>query len=157
MKEALLGLNHLVSPSATCHTVRPRSPALSSGQRRMAPPKSSSGMPRCFSYHAARSVLLPLLLKKTPPIPVTLAIVVSQSLSRLTHLRQQRVQTGVQQQLRLSSCRATVFRTASCKVRPLPFPNARAALRAAASAERTPGPPQHGEVGAPLPVLQGER
>src|SRR6185503_10091268 len=75
MKEDLLGLNHWLSLSATCHTVRPRSSALSSGHRRMAPPKSSSGMPKCFRYHAASAALSPLLLKKTPPIPVIFAIV----------------------------------------------------------------------------------
>src|SRR5678809_1276682 len=76
MKEHVLGLNHLVSLSATCHTVRPRSSALSSGHLRMAPPKSSSDMPKCFRYHAASAALSPLLLKKTPPIPVIFAIVV---------------------------------------------------------------------------------
>src|ERR1043165_262080 len=75
MKEDLLGLNHWLSFSARCHTVRPRSSALSSGHLRMAPPKSSSGRPRCFRYHAARAALLPLLLKKTPPTPVIFAIV----------------------------------------------------------------------------------
>src|SRR4029077_4653980 len=75
MKEDLLGLNHWLSFPATCHTVRPRSSALSSGHLRMAPPKSSSARPRCFRYHAASAALLPLLLKKTPPIPVIFAIV----------------------------------------------------------------------------------
>src|SRR6266446_6112482 len=74
MKEDLLGLNHLLSFSATCHTVRPRSSALSSGHLRMAPPKSSSDMPKCFRYHAASAALSPLVLKKTPPTPVTFAI-----------------------------------------------------------------------------------
>src|SRR6266853_4613015 len=74
MKEDLLGLNHLVSFSATCHTVRPRSSALSSGHLRIAPPKSSSAMPKCFRYHAASAALSPLLLKKTPPTPVIFAI-----------------------------------------------------------------------------------
>src|SRR4029434_2031616 len=74
MKEDLLGLNHWLSLSATCHTVRPRSSALSSGHRRIAPPKSSSGMPKCFRYHAASAALSPLLLKKTPPTPVTFAM-----------------------------------------------------------------------------------
>src|SRR5215207_64480 len=74
MKDDVLGLNHLLSLPATCHTVRPRSSALSSGHRRMAPPKSSSGMPRCFRYHAASAALSPVLLKNTPPTPVTLAI-----------------------------------------------------------------------------------
>src|SRR2546423_3638196 len=75
MKEDLLGLNHWLSFSATCHTVRPRSSALSSGHLRIAPPKSSSDMPKCFRYHAASAALSPLLLKKTPPTPVILAIV----------------------------------------------------------------------------------
>src|SRR5687768_11727275 len=74
MNEELLGLNHLLSFPATCHTVRPLSSALSSGHLSIAPPKSSSGIPRCFRYHAANAPLSPLLLKKTPPIPVTLAI-----------------------------------------------------------------------------------
>src|SRR5688572_3025323 len=56
-------------------TVRPRSSALSSGHLRMAPPKSSSDKPKCFRYHAASAALSPLLLKKTPPTPVILAIV----------------------------------------------------------------------------------
>src|SRR6266853_4416321 len=84
MKEDLLGLNHWLSFSATCHTVRPRSSALSSGHLRIAPPKSSSDMPRCCRYHAASAVLSPLLLKKTPPTPVTFAIVPLLLLSRLT-------------------------------------------------------------------------
>src|SRR5256885_1526426 len=75
MKEDLLGLNHWLSFSATCHTVRPRSSALSSGHLRIAPPKSSSGMPKCFRYHTASAALSPLLLKKTPPTPVIFAIV----------------------------------------------------------------------------------
>src|SRR5215210_1920597 len=75
MKEELLGLNHLLSFFATCQTVRPRSSAPSSGHLRMAPPKSSSGMPRCFRYHAASAAWSPLVLKNTPPTPVTLAIV----------------------------------------------------------------------------------
>src|SRR5437764_14853455 len=75
MKEDVLGLNHLLSFAATCHTVRPRSSALSSGHLRTAPPKSSSGMPKCLRYHAASAALSRLLLKNTPPIPVTFAIV----------------------------------------------------------------------------------
>src|SRR5882762_4521552 len=75
MKEDLLGPNHWLSFSATCHTVRPRSSALSFGHLRIAPPKSSSCMPRCFRYHAASAALSPLLLKKTPPTPVIFAIV----------------------------------------------------------------------------------
>src|SRR6185295_430374 len=75
MKEESLGLNHWLSFSATCHTVRPRSSALSSGHFRIAPPKSSRGMPRCFRYHAVSAALSPLLFKKTPPIPVIFAIV----------------------------------------------------------------------------------
>src|SRR5215212_2569823 len=75
MNDDVLGLNHLLSFPATCHTVRPRSSALSSGHLRMAPPKSSSGMPRCFRYHAASAAWSPVLLKNTPPIPVTFAII----------------------------------------------------------------------------------
>src|SRR5258708_39026645 len=74
MNEDLLGLNHLLSFSATCHTVRPRSSALSSGHLRIAPPKSSSRMPKCVRYHAASAALSPLVLKKTPPTPVIFAI-----------------------------------------------------------------------------------
>src|SRR4029453_12116385 len=43
----------------------------------MAPPQASSGMPRCWRYQAASAALSCVLLKKTPPIPVTLAIAVS--------------------------------------------------------------------------------
>src|SRR6185437_446681 len=75
MKEDLLGLNHALSFSATCHTVRPRSSALSSGHLRIAPPQSSSEMPKCFRYHAPSAAWSPLLLKKTPPTPVIFAIV----------------------------------------------------------------------------------
>src|SRR6266566_8307957 len=75
MKDESLGLNHWLSLSATCHTVRPRSSALSSGHLRIAPPKSSSVIPKCFRYHAASAALSPLLLKKTPPTPVIFAIV----------------------------------------------------------------------------------
>src|SRR6266850_4056499 len=75
MKEDRLGLNHWLSFPATCHTVRPRSSALSSGHLRIAPPKSSSVMPKCLRYHAASAALSPLLLKKTPPTPVIFAIV----------------------------------------------------------------------------------
>src|SRR5262245_53443677 len=74
MKEDLLGLNHWLSFPATCHTVRPRSSALSSGHLRIAPPQSSSVRPRCFRYHAASAAPSPLLLRKTPPIPVIFAI-----------------------------------------------------------------------------------
>src|ERR1700752_4015012 len=75
MKEELLGLNHLLSFAATCHTVRPLSSALSSGHLRMAPPQSSSGRPRCFRYHAISAAVSPLVLRNTPPTPVTFAIV----------------------------------------------------------------------------------
>src|SRR6267154_2666688 len=89
MKEDLLGPNHWLSFSATCHTVRPRSSALSFGHLRIAPPKSSSDMPKCFRYHAASAALSPLLLKKTPPTPVTFAIVglLPVGLSPLAYLR----------------------------------------------------------------------
>jgi hypothetical protein len=40
----------------------------------MAPPQSSSFMPKCFRYHAASAAWSPVLLKKTPPIPVIFAI-----------------------------------------------------------------------------------
>src|SRR3954464_5792873 len=75
MKDALLGLNHWLSFAARCQTVSPRSSAVSSGHLRTAPPKSASGMPRCRWYHEAKAAPSPLLLKKTPPIPVIFAIV----------------------------------------------------------------------------------
>src|SRR5262245_32943440 len=84
MKEELLGLNHLLSFAATVQTVRPPSPALSSGHLRMAPPQSSSVMPRCFRYQSASAALSPVLLKKTPPTPVTFAIVILLPICRLT-------------------------------------------------------------------------
>src|SRR6185437_5665110 len=74
MKEALDGANHLVLGSATCQTVTPSSPARSSGHFSIAPPHDSRGMPRCFWYHAARALWSFVLLKNTPPIPVTFAI-----------------------------------------------------------------------------------
>src|SRR3954447_12458508 len=74
MKPDSLGLNQSLSRSATCQTVTPRSPALSSGQRKIAPPHSSSVTPRWSRYQAARAVRSVLDLKKTPPIPVTLAM-----------------------------------------------------------------------------------
>src|SRR5688572_20769942 len=77
MKEELLGLNHLLSLAAVCQTVMPPSPALSSGHLRSEPPHSSNLSPRYFSYHAASAFWSPVLLKKTPPIPVTLAMVAS--------------------------------------------------------------------------------
>src|SRR5262245_18533 len=77
MNDDWLGLNHWLSLSATCHTVRPPSSALSPVHRRIAPPKSSSAIPRCFRYQAASAALSLLLLKKTPPIPVTLAMMSS--------------------------------------------------------------------------------
>src|SRR5258705_8141910 len=88
MKEDLLGLNHWLSLSATCHTVRPRSSALSFGHLRMAPPKSSSAMPKCFRYHAASAAWSPLLLKKTPPTPVIFAIVALLAVKRQPDLTQ---------------------------------------------------------------------
>src|SRR5512140_2577442 len=75
MNDDVLGLNHLLSFAATLHTVRPPSSALSSGHLRMAPPKSSSVMPRFFRYQSASAALSPELLKNTPPIPVIFAIV----------------------------------------------------------------------------------
>src|SRR5262245_59970584 len=77
MKLDSLGLNHLLSAEATCHTVRPLSPAWSSGHLRTAPPKSSSCMPKWVRYQPASAARSPLLLKNTPPIPVTMAIVSS--------------------------------------------------------------------------------
>src|SRR4051812_35613901 len=74
MNEDVLGLNHLLSFDATCHTVRPRSSPLSSGHLKTAPPKSDCGIPRCFRYHAASAALSLLLLKNTPPTPVIFAI-----------------------------------------------------------------------------------
>src|SRR5262245_58194759 len=71
MKLASLGLNHLVSLSATLQTVRPRSSALSSGHLRIAPPQPSSTRPRWRAYQAASSLWLVFDLKNTPPIPVT--------------------------------------------------------------------------------------
>src|SRR5262245_41930395 len=84
MKEDSLGLNHLLSLSARCHTVSPRSSARSSGHLRIAPLKSSGGMPKCFWYQAASAALFPLHLRKTPPIPVIFANLASSSLGRLT-------------------------------------------------------------------------
>src|SRR4026208_1142023 len=77
MKGESLGLNHWLSFSATVHTVSPLSSALSSGHLRIAPPQLSSDMPKCFLYQAPSAALSFLLLKKTPPIPVILAIVTS--------------------------------------------------------------------------------
>src|SRR5690606_12166623 len=77
MKDESLGLNHWLSLSATCHTVRPSSSALSSGHLSTAPPKPSSGMPRCSWYQAASALLSSFDFRNTPPIPVTLAIVAS--------------------------------------------------------------------------------
>src|SRR5688572_18219102 len=84
MKAESLGLNHWLSLSASAHTVRPLSSALSSGQRRTAPPKSDSSMLRCRWYHAANAVASPLHFRKTPPIPVTFAITASAPLRRET-------------------------------------------------------------------------
>src|SRR5688500_15046274 len=87
MKDEVLGLNHLLSLPATLHTVRPRSSAVSFGHLRMAPPQSSSGMPRCVQYHAASAALSPVLLMNTPPSPVTFAIVPSFGFIRVTASR----------------------------------------------------------------------
>src|SRR5262245_429224 len=75
MNDDVLGLNHLLSFPATCQTVWPSSSRLSSGHLRIAPPQSSRVNPRCCLYHAASALWSPLVLKKTPPIPVTFAIV----------------------------------------------------------------------------------
>src|SRR6185295_700757 len=74
MKLDSLGLNHWLFFSATVQTVRPRSSALSSGHFKIAPPHSSSCNPRCRAYQAASCVWSDLDLKKTPLIPVTLAM-----------------------------------------------------------------------------------
>src|SRR5690348_13585691 len=79
MNDASLGANHLLSAFATCHAVTPLSSPLSSVQCSAAPPHGASGIPRCFWYHAASAAGSPLLLKKTPPIPVILAITLSSS------------------------------------------------------------------------------
>src|SRR3954462_4150208 len=79
MKLEVLGLNHFESRSATCQTVRPRSSALSSGHLRIAPPQSSSAIPRLSRYQAASRLWSDVDLKKTPPIPVTRAITASSS------------------------------------------------------------------------------
>src|SRR5450432_3609986 len=77
MKLEVLGLNHFDSRSATCQTVRPPSPARSSGHFRIAPPQASSARPRLSLYQAARRLWSDVDLKKTPPIPVTRAITAS--------------------------------------------------------------------------------
>src|SRR6516162_6416256 len=74
MKLDVLGLNHFDSRSATCQTVMPPSPALSSGHFRIAPPHSSSAKPRLSRYHVASRLWSDVDLKKTPPIPVTRAM-----------------------------------------------------------------------------------
>src|SRR6266446_845772 len=94
MKGESLGLNHWLSFSAICQTVRPLSSALSSGHFRTAPPKLSSGMPRCLWYQLASAALSLLLLKKTPPIPVILAIVASILTNLLTASAAQRLSSG---------------------------------------------------------------
>src|SRR6516165_5173596 len=77
MKDALLGANHWLSCFARCQAVTPLSGPLSSGHLSTAPPHGSSDIPRFFWYHAARALGSLVLLKKTPPIPVILAIVLS--------------------------------------------------------------------------------
>src|SRR5215468_2918858 len=77
MKLEVLGLNHFDSRSATCQTVRPPSPALSSGHFRIAPPHSSSARPRLSLYHVASRLWSDVDLKNTPPIPVTRAMMPS--------------------------------------------------------------------------------
>src|SRR5437667_10890626 len=74
MKLDVLGLNQSVSRWATCQTVRPLSSAWSSGHFKIAPPQSSSAMPRCCLYQAASLVWSVVDLKKTPPMPVTPAM-----------------------------------------------------------------------------------
>src|SRR6266566_5166248 len=118
MKEDLLGLNHWLSFAATCHTVRPRSSAKSSGHLRIAPPKSSSDMPKCFRYHAARAALSPLLLKKTPPIPVifaTVALLLSRSPNARVHLQGNQIECVAKPRAILSSCQ--VQRSLGCQLR----------------------------------------
>src|SRR5689334_17424768 len=82
MKDALLGANHWLSCFATCHAVTPPSEPLSSGHLSAAPPHGSIGIPRFFWYQAARALGSPVLLKKTPPIPVTLAMLSPQPAPR---------------------------------------------------------------------------
>src|SRR4029077_1319938 len=118
MKEDLLGLNHWLSFPATCHTVRPLSSALSSGHLRIAPPKSSSDMPKCFRYHAASSALSPLLLKKTPPTPVIFAIV---ALLAVYLLGSYRIPTPPEpNSSRLTSFKSTRFDSPANNVGPWP-------------------------------------
>src|SRR5512142_343402 len=77
MKLDVLGLNHFDSGSATCQTVRPPSFAGSAGHFNIAPPQSSSARPKLSLYQAARRLWSDVDLKKTPPIPVTRAIIAS--------------------------------------------------------------------------------
>src|SRR5215210_3850165 len=112
MKEDLLGLNHWLSLPATCHTVSPRSSALSSGHLRMAPPKSSSGMPRCLRYHAASEALSPLLFRNTPPIPVTFAIVPP----HVVELRDARVALRVTMPRRTEACARRAVLVVRCRL-----------------------------------------
>src|SRR5689334_25170875 len=79
MKLDVLGLNHFDSRSATCQTVRPPSFTGSSCHLRIAPPHSSSAIPRLSRYHAASRLWSDVDLKNTPPIPVTRAITASSS------------------------------------------------------------------------------
>src|SRR5436190_6614039 len=110
MKSAVLGPNQSVSFSATCHTVTPRSSALSSGQRRIAPPKSSRRRPRCAAYHAASALWSLLVLKNTPPMPVTRATAPSFYLHHLPLERAAATEFPAVPPLPPRSPRATVYR-----------------------------------------------
>src|SRR5438045_3688812 len=81
MKLDSLGANHLLSGAAVDHTVIPPSNCASSVQLMIDPPQSSNLSPRLSLYHAMRASLSFVLLKNTPPIPVTFAIY--NSLSRI--------------------------------------------------------------------------
>src|SRR3954447_8602137 len=69
-----LGANHLLSGAAVVQTVMPPSSCASSPHLRIAPPQLSSEIPRLSLYHLVSAAWSPVLLKKTPPIPVTFAI-----------------------------------------------------------------------------------
>src|SRR5690242_7603850 len=98
MKDALLGANHWLSCFATCHAVTPPSEPLSSGHLSAAPPHGSSGIPRFFWYQAARALGSPVLLKKTPPIPVTFAMALPLGVSAIRRRRRRsRGQRALQQ------------------------------------------------------------
>src|SRR5436190_11060087 len=74
MKLDSLGANHLLSGAAVDQTVIPPSTFASSVQLMIEPPQSSNLSPRLSRYQATRASLFLVLLKNTPPIPVTFAI-----------------------------------------------------------------------------------